>query len=185
MSSILKVSEIQDPTNGNSALTIGSTGIVSQGTPVGFSVSISNGSAQAISNTTYTKLQFTYDSSNTRHFDTHSGWSNSNYYYTVPTGCGGYWMLSAFVELNEIPTLAILAISKTTGIGSSSNFIGRITESSSAQGSQNPGLYFNVVANLSDGEIVKSEVYHNYGSSLNALEIGSYLRCAMQGWRLG
>ena len=185
MSSILKVSEIQDPTNGNTALSIGSTGIVSQGTPVGFSVSIRDGSNQTVSNTTYEILECTYESSNTRHFDTHSGWSNSNHYYTVPTGCGGYWMLHAWVELNLLPTQAHLAISKTTGVGSSGNFIGRISFANNTTGSPNPGLYFNSIANLSDGEIVKAEIYHNYGSDAAALEIGSYLRCAMQGWRLG
>jgi hypothetical protein len=37
MTSILKVSEIQDPTNSNTALSIDSNGIITQGSPVGFS----------------------------------------------------------------------------------------------------------------------------------------------------
>mgnify|MGYP003111205322 FL=1 len=185
MSSILKVSEIQDPTNGNSALTIGSTGIVSQGTPVGFSVALNGGSNQAISNQTYTKAQFLYDSTNTRNFDTHSGWSNSNYYYTVPAGCGGYWMLSAWAEMSDLGTQNLMVISKNTGVGSSGNFLARISEGESPSSTSNTGMYLSLVANLSDGDIVKTEVYHNVGSSANLLEVGNYLRSAMQGWRLG
>ena len=94
-------------------------------------------------------------------------------------------MLHSWVELNLIPTQAHLAISKTASAGSSSNFIGRISFGNNTTGSPNPGLYFNAIANLSDGDIVKAEIYHNYGSNVHALEIGSYLRCAMQGWRLG
>ena len=36
MTSILKVTEIQDPTNSNSALTIDTSGRLGQGSPVGF-----------------------------------------------------------------------------------------------------------------------------------------------------
>lgn len=185
MSSILKVSEIQDPTNGNSALTIGSTGIVSQGTPVGFSVSIRNGSNQDIPSGAYTKLAFTYESTNTRHFDTHSGWSNTNYYYTVPTGCGGYWLLNAIVEMSVTGTTNLLVISKNAGVGSSGNFIARLSDGHDAATANNEGHNLVCIANLSDGDIVKAEVYHNYGSTQQALEVGSYLRTGMQGWRLG
>jgi hypothetical protein len=180
----LDLATIKDSTGTNNAFTIASSGIVTNAKPVGFSVSIRGGSNQSISNTTYTKLEFTYESSNANHFDTHSGWSNSDHYYTVPAGCGGYWMLSSWVELASTGTSNILAISKTASIGSSGNFIGRITEGENAATTANGGLYFNVLANLSDGDIIKSEVYHNYGSNVNALEVGNYLRTAMQGWRL-
>ena len=180
----LDLATIKDSTGTNNAFTIASSGIVTNAKPVGFSVSIRDGSGQSISNTTYTKLEFTYESSNTNHFDTHSGWSNSDHYYTVPAGCGGYWMLSSWVELAAKGTSNILAISKTASIGSSGNFIGRITEGENAATTANGGLYVNMLANLSDGDIIKSEVYHNYGSAINALEVGNYLRTAMQGWRL-
>ena len=180
----LDLATIKDSTGTNNAFTIASSGIVTNAKPVGFSVSKRDGSDQSISNATYVKLEFTYESSNTNHFDTHSGWSNSNHYYTVPAGCGGYWMLSSWVELAAIGTSNILAISKTTSVGSSSNFIGRITEGENTATTANGGLYLNVLANLSDGDIIKSEVYHTYGSSVSAFEVGNYLRTAMQGWRL-
>jgi len=183
MASVLKVENIQH-TNGTGGLTINSTGVVVQAAPVGFSVSLNDGN-QAISTGTWTKAHFLLDSSNTRTFDTHSGWSNSNYYYTVPTGCGGYWMLSAWVEMADMGTQNFLAISKNTGVGSNANFIARISEGESPANTANAGMYLSLVASLSDGDIVKTEVFHNTGSDNNMQEFNGFLRSAMQGWRLG
>ena len=184
MASELGVQTIQH-TNGTDALTIGTGGIISQSAPVGFSVSINEGSNQPITTGAYAKLQFTYNSSNAFHFDTHSGWSNSNYYYTVPTGCGGYWLLNTIVEMSDSGTQNLVVISKNAGVGSNSNFIARLSAPSDTSMTGNTGHNLSCIVNLSDGDIVKSEVYHNYGSNVNALEVGNYLRTGMQGWRLG
>ena len=184
MASLLKVENIQH-TNGTGGLTISSGGVVSQSTPVGFSVALNGGSNQTISTGTYTTAQFLYDSTNTRNFDTHSGWSNSNYYYTVPAGCGGYWMLSAWGEMSDMAVQNIMAISKTATAGSSGNFIARISEGESPASTANAGMFMSVIASLSDGDIVKTEFYHNKGSNVELQEVGNYLRSAMQGWRLG
>ena len=130
MSSILKVSEIQDPTNGNTALkvasdgavqmttvehtngtgamTIQSDGVISRGKiphlKVGSSGSISMGGAND-----YIRYN-SFDASQVfGGEDNMSAYSTSDARYTIPTGCSGLWHISAalYATSSNVNQLAI------------------------------------------------------------------------------
>ena len=180
MTSILKVSEIQDPTNSNTALTIDSAGIITNSVPVGFSAKL-QANQSGILNTTYTKIEMT--STGAYDFDTHNGWSNTNYYYTVPANCAGYWMLTAQTEFDVMGTANLIVISKTATVGDPANWISYHVEGQTTNASPNPTPSITCVAYLNVGDIIKAEARHNYGNTRNLIG-ASYLRTFMQGWRL-
>lgn len=180
MASIIGVQELQH-TNGTSAATIASSGIVTNSTPVGFLVDL-QANQTGLTDNAYTLIQF--QTGGTFSFDTHSGWSNSNYYYTVPTGCGGYWLLTLFIELDVTGTYSIALISKTATAGVLANGIARgaVVENTSFSG--NPTPQITTLVNLSDGDIIKGEAFHNYGSSRTAQGSTNVLKSSFQGWRI-
>ena len=65
MTSILKVSEIQDPTNSNTALTIDSSGLLLPKIPVFEVIKTTN---QTLSSGTFTKITFDSESYDTASF---------------------------------------------------------------------------------------------------------------------
>tara|TARA_Y100001951_G_scaffold70295_1_gene57139 strand:- start:1886 stop:2395 length:510 start_codon:yes stop_codon:yes gene_type:complete len=87
MSSILKVSEIQDPTNGNTALSIDSSGRVLKPNQICFSAyhsaNIAHGSA--------VNVDIVY---NTTRFKVGNDYSTSTGIFTVPTGCAGKYLVN-------------------------------------------------------------------------------------------
>ena len=83
MSSILKVSTLQDPTNSNTALTIGTNGLI-QPKQVAFQVEALD-TDQAVSNSGNTRLEFP-----TTNFDTGGYWDATNHIYT-PQVAGWYF----------------------------------------------------------------------------------------------
>lgn len=180
MTSILKVSTIQDPTNSNTALTIDSAGIITNSVPVGFSVKLP-ANQSGILNQTYTKVEMT--NTGAYCFDTHNGWSNTDYYYTVPANCAGYWMITVQTEIDVMGTTNILAISKTTTVGDTANFIAWHVHGQNTNTASNatPTITFMVYLNV--GDIIKAEAYQNYGSTRNLIG-ADYLKTFMQGWRL-
>ncbi len=91
MTSILKVSEIQDPTNGNSALEISSAGVVTQKNRPFFHATVNSTSTQNAGNTL---IPF-----GTVVEDTESAFNASTYKYTVPIA--GLWMLKMHVRINS------------------------------------------------------------------------------------
>ena len=205
MTSILKVSEIQDPTNSNTALTVGSNGgvtinttaikdasgtntaltidsagIITNSVPVGFSAKL-QANQSGILNATYTKIEMT--STGAYDFDTHNGWSNTDFYYTVPANCAGYWMLTAQAEVDVMGTSNIIIISKTTTVGDAANWIAYHVEGQNTNASPNPTPSITCMAYLNVGDIIKAEARQNYGTTRNLIG-ASYLRTYMQGWRL-
>jgi len=180
MASIIGVQELQH-TNGTSAATIASSGIVTNSTPVGFAVDL-QANQTGLTDNVYTLIQF--QTGGTFSFDTHSGWSNSNYYYTVPTGCGGYWLLTLFIELDVTAALSAALISKTATAGSVSNGIARGLVSENTNTANNPTAQITTLANLSDGDIIKGEAFHNYGNNRSALGSTDVLKSSFQGWRI-
>ena len=83
MSSILKVSTLQDPTNSNTALTIGTNGLI-QPKQVAFQVEALD-TDQAVSASATTKLEFP-----TTNLDTGGYWDATNHRYT-PQVAGWYF----------------------------------------------------------------------------------------------
>jgi hypothetical protein len=180
MASIIGVQELQH-TNGTSAATIASSGIVTNATPVGFVVDVQTDQS-GFTDGAYTKVPFQLGGTFT--FDTHSGWSNANSYYTVPTGCGGYWFLNVFIELDVTAQTGAAIITKTATAGSFNNAIARGYISEDANTANNPTIGIQTVANLNDGEIIKAELFHNYGSSRSVKGNTVALITSFQGWRL-
>ncbi len=180
MASELGVQTIQHP-NGTDALTIGTGGITTNSKPIGFSVKLET-SQPSIATATYTKIQF--QSGGTRTFDTHTGWSNSNYYYTVPSGCGGYWSLGMVFELDVTGTQNFAIISTGTAVGTGANFLARSIFSGDGSTSVNVTPQVYGVVQLNDGDIIKGEVYHNYGSNRSVLANSAFNRSVLYGWRM-
>ena len=190
MTSKINVNTIADA-SGTSALSLSTSGIVTNSVPVGFSAIRSGSNQTGIPTGVYTLAEFTVGA--TGSFDTHNGWSNANHYYTVPAGCGGYWNIHGFVEFDVSPLDGYIALTKTATSGSSSitsTCMTRAAFTISSADASNPTFSYTFLASLSDGDIIKTEVYHNWGSdrSIMAPPAGTttegYVRCAMQGWRL-
>jgi len=93
MTSILKVSEIQDPTNSNTALTIDSNGYVS-GKTISPAFVCRQSADTTLTNNTHTSLPWTEE------LDTHNAVSNG--VFTVPAGQGGIYQFSMGVTVNAI-----------------------------------------------------------------------------------
>ena len=115
MTSKINVNTIADA-SGTSALSLSTSGIVTNSVPVGFSAIRSGSNQTGIPTGVYTLAEFTVGA--TGSFDTHNGWSNANHYYTVPAGCGGYWNIHGFVEFDVSPLDAYIALTKTATLGS-------------------------------------------------------------------
>ena len=109
MTSILKVSSIQDPTNSNTALTIGSNGLI-QPKNVAFQVTALN-TDQSVSATTITKVEW-----GTVELDTASYWDATNHRYTPQIA--GWYTFSAGIraQLTNIHEYVRIYIRKN-GIG--------------------------------------------------------------------
>lgn len=89
MSSILKVSEIQDPTNGNTAVSIDSLGTLNS-TSCHFTGILAS-STFTVSRSTDTKVT----GMTTREKDSHNAFDGTT--FTVPTGKGGVYLVTATV----------------------------------------------------------------------------------------
>jgi len=167
--------------DGVSSISIASSGIVTNSTPVGFVANLQSNQT-GLTDDAYTLIQF--QTGGTFSFDTHSGWSNSNYYYTVPTGCGGYWLLTLFIELDVTAATVAALISKTATAGSISNGIARGLVAENTNTANNPTAQITTLVNLSDGDIIKGEGFHNYGSDRTALGSTTAMKSSFQGWRI-
>ena len=98
MSSILKVSEIQDPTNNNSALTIDSSGRVMMPQKPAFRASYGTSGAwiSAGANNTNKILEFTTASVNVG-----GHWSTSTHDFTVPVAGTYFFYAQAYFNSND------------------------------------------------------------------------------------
>ena len=187
MTSIIKVDEIQNKA-GTSAFDIRSNGIVNNKVPCGFSVGLVNATDQTgIPTNTYTKAE--YVKTNVDHaFDTHNGWSDTDHTYTVPTNCGGYWLLNVWAEFDRASETNIVTITRGTTVSNTNAFhYVRGVHVSNPQNASNPTPNIQFVVSLPDGQAIHTQVYHTYGSNATLLapDAGDdYLRCGMQGWRL-
>lgn len=174
---------------GTSALDIRSNGIVENKAFCGFSVGFANNTDQTgIANQTYTKA--TFIKTNVDHaFDTHSGWSDTDHAYTVPTNCGGYWLLSSWAEFNVTTTSTIVTITKgITVTGDNSQHYVRSALGDNTNSSPNTQPLNSFMVFLNAGESVHTQVYHQYGSDAQILApdpTHTYVRSGMQGWRIG
>ena len=97
MSSILKVGEIQDPTNGNTALTIDSSGRVSRSVVPAWRVGLS--ANQTISQGSST-VDVTFDNSSTENCFIQGGCTLSSGVITVPIA--GLYQINTTIRMNSV-----------------------------------------------------------------------------------
>ena len=183
----LYVNEIHSKTGAKKAFDVTDKGIITQTNPVSFCALLP--SDQNFSNGTYDVVHSTIGTS-AGTWDTHNGWNDSEYAYTIPAGLDGYWLFIAAVESSVAGTANILVISKTLddyiAAGNSAvNWLARGYNTQSSTSTANNGQFIQVIAYMQAGEKVKSEYYQNYGSSQNIKPSTAYLRTGIQGWRLG
>lgn len=103
MSSILKVSSIQDPTNSNTALTIGTNGLI-QPKQVAFQA-VATDIDQTISASTDVVIQF----NSTTDLDTGGYWDNTNHRFTPQVA--GWYFFSGSIRLRIVGINQVLALS--------------------------------------------------------------------------
>ena len=171
--------------DGTSGLSIANTtGIVTLSKSIGFMAAIGASSQTSLPTSTYKKIELV--STHPRGFDPQSGWSNTDYYYTIPSGMGGYWLLSAHIEMSVLSpaTRCIISTTATTD-QSGSNFLFYGHSGDHTTNTNNGGGSCSGIANLSAGTIIKMEGYHAYGSTQTVAGHDTYGRTYLSGWRLG
>ena len=193
MSSIIKVDTIQNQSGANiisessNTITVGASGdtiTVPSGATLGGAGTVDLSSAtvtlndsmkmtpawlatlssqQSIAHATVTTVQF-----NSELKDTNSAFNTSNYTFTVPIGEGGTYYIFGNLNLHDFGTLDTKRV--ICKIMNNANSIGTFGEHQAANdGSAGHRNNFNVIANLSAGDVIKITIYHNYGSSYNLL----------------
>jgi hypothetical protein len=170
MTSILKVSEIQDPTNSNTALTIDANGYVS-GKTISPAFVCRESATNTLTSGSFMSLTWTEE------LDTHSAVSSG--VFTVPAGQGGIYHFSTGVTIN--------------GIGASTFIVTTlfINGSNDAQHEiYNPTIITNQavrqvnIANLSAGDTVEFKVQQASGSNKDTGFVQSR-KAFFCGFRLG
>ena len=111
-------------------------------------------SAQSIPTTTRTQIQF-----NTTLINTGSGYSTSTYNFTVPSGQGGVYLFGAQVRLeSSASSTANYLTLRVNGSNNSSNWYSNVYYESTS---------LTYLANLSAGDVVDVDFYHNQGVNRN------------------
>ena len=159
MTSILKVTEIQDPTNSNTALSIDSSGNLTA--PQQFTSKVVLARIYATSNQSISNLTTTTVAFSTVGTDRMSFADVSNNRLTVPSGLGGFYSLKASVRCNNFtPNRAVLAIQKNGTDVAATELAGY---------SANAGEYQWVQVEWKEecaaGDHITCTFYHSYGSS--------------------
>ena len=181
--STLNVTNINNP-GGTSALVIDGNGVITPSKSIGFMALMGQSSPTSLSSSTYTKIELV--SSHTRGFDPQSGWSNTNYYYTIPSGMGGYWLFSAVIEMSVTSPATRCVISTTaTTVSDGSNWLFYGHAGQDATSANNDGASCSGIANVSAGTIIKMDGYHAYGNTQPVAGHDTYGRTYLSGWRLG
>ena len=123
MSSVLKVSSIQDPQNSNTALTIGTNGLI-QPKQVAFQVEALD-TDQAVSASGVTILQFP-----TISFDTGGYWDATNHRYTPQVA--GWYFFSGIARMKLTTTNSVLGFElRKNGLSTTANKIASQFQTSS------------------------------------------------------
>lgn len=169
----LYVNELQSKTSG---------GVITNNSQCGFCVGRVD-SVQGMSSGSYHKMIL--KSTHSLAFDTQSGWSDANSYYTVPSGMGGYWFLTGCIQFTRSSTFMMAVITKGADDVTDEDyhlFRGGNGES----GDTTNDVIVNVtgIANLSAGDKIGLIGYHIHGSNVDSSFNNTHLRTGLTGWRL-
>ena len=173
MTSILKVSEIQDPTNGNTAMTVNTGGVVGQPNKPTFQVGLS--ANQSIPNATVTKITFNDLQASSGGFDVGGYFNTSNNRY-VPLVSGYYFIVIQLRIETSTPDYLQIYIKKN---GTDVRFhSGMESNAANAYVSAHTST---IVHMNGSTDYLDFHTYHNTGSAVNLLanygqtQVGGFL----------
>ena len=163
MASIIGVQELQH-TNGTSAATISSAGIITKPQTPAFRVTASAG--QSLSHATFTKLAFNTKTGSQHQFDTGGNWNTTNYDFTAPVS-GVYFFKGQFfasVSTNRAAFNILIDTGSGFDITDSNSYL---TQELSAGISANGGGVYSgsAVAYLTAGHKIAAYGYQEQGSA--------------------
>jgi len=175
MTSILKVSQIQDPTNGNTALTVDANGYIFPKLP---HFLIRNTSAQSIATATYARAEFNDTVLDTHNFadltnnkivfnSTTAGVYQINFGGKVGNSTAnriGYWIRKEG-SMNTGPYIGYFEIGKTTSTYSYPTF--------------------NFIYQFNNGDFLELDMYHDQGSTLATYPASQAIGFFMSGFKIG
>ena len=161
MASIIKANELQD-FGGNSIITSDGAGNVTvnaaamKNTPAFFA---NLSTLTSITGGTKTKIQF-----NEKVFDTDSAYDNStNYRFTVPSGKGGKYFLFAGARKNNFSGNRFFMQLRQN------NAVDLLTMENTHNGDAFVGVNGSTIRQLSAGDTIQADVYHNDSSTREVL----------------
>jgi len=131
-------------------------------------------STQSVSNSTETKVTH-----NSTRFDTNSGWSTSNYRYTIPTT--GKYLVTHAVRFQT--TTAARVISWVRKNASSSDNLNTVEINPNNSG-ESPGISGSFIYNFTAGDYIEHYVFQNAGSSKNIETGANHMPCFFQAIKL-
>ncbi len=174
MTSILKVSEIQDPTNGNTALTVDSSGYTFLKLP---HFLIRNTSAQNILNGTYVRAEF-----NDTVLDTHNFADLTNNKIVFNATTAGVYQINLGGKVNNATASRLgywLRKEGSMSTGPYLSYFETIGDSTYAYPT------FNFIYQFNSGDFLELDMYQNSGSTLATYPTSQAIGFFMSGFRIG
>ena len=131
-------------------------------------------STQSVSNSSETKVTH-----NSTRFDTNSGWSTSNYRYTIPTT--GKYLVTHGVRFQS--TSAARVISWVRKNASSSDNLNTVEINPNSSG-VSPGISGSFIYDFTAGDYIEHYVFQNAGSSKDIETGANHMPCFFQAMRI-
>ena len=175
MSSILKVSEIQDPTNGNTAATIDSSGYLFAKLP---HFLMRNTSAQSIPDSAYTRAEF-----NDSVLDTHSFVDLTNNKIVFNSTTAGVYQINFGGKVNNASAARIGYWLRKEGVMNTGPYLGYFEIEADASNYAYPTFSF--IHKFESDEFLELDMYHTHGSALSTYTSSQAIGFFMSGVRIG
>ena len=174
MTSILKVSEIQDPTNGNTALTVDTSGYTFLKLP---HFNMTNTSVQSVPNGTYTRAEF-----NTSTSDTHSFVDLTNNKINFTSTTAGVYQINLGGKVENFNGSRMGYWLRKEGSMNTGPYIAYFE-------TEGDGTYayptFNFILSFAAGDFLELDLYQNQGSTMNTYPQSQSLGFFISGFRIG
>ena len=175
MTSILKVSEIQDPTNGNTALTVDSSGYTFLKLP---HFLIRNTSAQNILTSTYVRAEF-----NDTVLDTHSFADLTNNKIVFNATTAGVYQVNFGGKVNNSTANRLGYWLRKEGSISTGPYIGYFEIGRTTSTYAYPTFSF--IYQFNNGDFLELDMYHDQGSTMATYPPSQAIGFFMSGFRIG
>ena len=175
MSSILKVGEIQDPTNGNTAATIDTSGYLFAKLP---HFCIKATSVQSFASSTYERVEFQSTVADTHSF---ADLANNKINFTSTTA--GVYQVHFGGKMENISAARVGYWIRKEGVMNTGPYIGYFEAESSSASYIFPTFSF--IFPFVAGDFLELDLYHTHGSARNSYIAGAELGFFMSGVRIG